>query len=588
MIKVSNIFPILVWIRRYGKKDFADDFMASIIVTIMLVPQSMAYAMLAGLPPVVGMYASILPLIAYALFGSSRTLAVGPVAVISMMTATAIHNAGYSAVEDQIMAALALCIMSGLFLFVLGCLRLGFLANLLSHPVISSFITASAILIAFSQMKHILGLDIEKGNLLSTLSQLAENLANSNMTTALIGGASVIFLFWARSGIKPLLKKLGLKGHTVELIARSAPLCAVFVSLLIVSRMGLDQSHDVKTIGTLSGSLPPLALPHFDLAMWQKLLPSALIISIIGFVESVSVAQSLASLRRERIDPDQELRALGAANLTAGLSGGYPVTGGFARSVVNFDAGARSPLAGAMTAIFIGITTLLFTPLFYYLPHAVLAATIIVAVLSLVDFRSFIHAWQYRKADGIAALLTFLLVLGIGVEAGIIAGVLSSMLLHIWHTSRPHMAVVGVVPGTEHFRNVERHDVITSEKLITIRIDESLYFANSRYLENKINEIIAGQSKLEHVILMCSAVNEIDTSALESLENIGDRLQASNIKLHLSEVKGPVMDRLKKTDFMDHLNGRIYLSQYDAIKELSPDCCRAAKNGNSQEPDYII
>lgn len=585
---LSKIFPILSWIKYYSKKDFADDFMASIIVTIMLVPQSMAYAMLAGLPPVVGMYASIFPLIAYALFGSSRTLAVGPVAVISLMTATAIHHAGYSTVEDQIAAALALCIMSGLFLFVLGCLRLGFLANLLSHPVISSFITASAVLIAFSQMKHILGLHTDKGNFFSTVTQLTENMGDSNMATALIGGASILFLFWARSGIKPLLIKLGLTGHIVELIARSAPLLAVFVSMMVVAQMGLDQNHQVKIIGDISGSLPPLALPHFDMIMWQKLMPSALIISVIGFVESVSVAQSLASLRREHINPDQELRALGAANLAAGLSGGYPVTGGFARSVVNFDAGARSPLAGAMTAVFIGITTLLFTPLFYYLPHAVLAATIIVAVLSLVNLRSFIHAWQYRKADGIAALLTFTLVLGIGVEAGIIAGVLSSMLLHIWHTSRPHMAVVGIVPGTEHFRNVDRHEVITSAKLITIRIDESLYFANSRYLENKINELIVDRTELEHVILMCSAVNEIDASALESLENIGDRLEASNIKLHLSEIKGPVMDRLRKTDFMEHLNGQIYLSQYDAIQELSPECCRTAKGDNIQEPDYII
>lgn len=595
-MKLTDIFPIVGWIKTYSRQDFSDDLVASIIVTIMLIPQSMAYAMLAGLPPVVGLYASILPLMAYALFGSSRVLAVGPVAVISLMTASAIQSLGYTALEDQIAAAITLSVLSGGFLLLLGMLRLGILANLLSHPVISSFITASAILIAISQMKHILGLEITSTDLGGILTDMAAQAGETNFTTAMIGGGAILFLYVVRLKAKDLLVKMGIRGNMVNIIARSCPILAVAGSILIVGFYDLGGEAGVKTIGALPTSLPPLALP--DLSLWQDLLPSAVIISIVGFVESVSVAQSLANLKRQRINSNQELVALGAANVAAGLSGGYPVTGGFARSVVNYDAGASSPLAGALTAVFIGLTTLYLTPLFFYLPQAVLAATIIVAVLSLVDFKTFLHTWQYRKADGIASVLTFILVLVMGVEAGIIVGVLSSMLLHIWQTTRPHMAIVGLVPGTEHFRNIERHEVATDPCLITIRIDESLYFANTRYLENKISEIIAEKSDLGHVVLMCSAVNEIDTSALESLESIVDQLQMRGITLHLSEVKGPVLDRLKRTDFFDHLTGSVFLSQYEALAQLCPRLIGNRKEGQAgkegqgpallPEPEYTI
>jgi SulP family sulfate permease len=567
---LSSIFPILDWIKTYNKQNFTNDFIASIIVTIMLIPQSMAYAMLAGLPPIVGLYASILPLIFYAIFGSSRALAVGPVAVISLMTAAAINAAGYTLIEDQIAAAITLATMSGIFLVILGVFRFGFIANLLSHPVIAAFITASAILIAISQLKHVLGIEVSATNLKDILLQLYAGISQINLTTALIGFAGVLFLFWVRSNLKPILQKTSWNAHLIEAIVKTGPVLAVALAILITYKFSLNETKDVKIVGELAKGFPPFAIPSFNLEMVQRLIPSAIILSLVGFVESISVAQSLASKKRQRIQPNQELIALGAANIASGFSGGYPITGGFARSVVNFDAGAQTPLAGAMTAVLIAITTLYFTPLFYYLPRAILAATIIVAVLSLVDIRSLWTTWQYRKADGIAAFLTIIAVLTIGIEPGIILGVLASLTLHILHTGRPHIAVVGLVPETEHFRNIHRHDVKCCTEVITLRIDESLYFLNSRFLEDEVNRLAATKPDLQHVILMCSAVNEIDSSALESLDAICDHLKAGDIKLHLSEVKGPVMDRLKDTHFLKELTGEIYLSQYQAIQELSP------------------
>jgi SulP family sulfate permease len=302
--------------------------------------------------------------------------------------------------------------------------------------------------------------------------------------------------------------------------------------------------------------------------LWAELIGSAVLISIIGFVESVSVAQTLAAKKRQRIVPDQELIGLGAANIASGITGGYPVTGGFARSVVNFDAGAETPAAGAFTAVGLAIATLVLTPLLAYLPKATLAATIIVAVLSLVDFSILKRTWGYSKADFMAVAATILVTLGLGVEIGVSAGVGLSILIHLYKSSRPHTAVVGQVPGTEHFRNVLRHEVVTDDRILSLRVDESLYFANARYLEDRIYDLVTKRPELKHVVLVCPAINAIDMSALESLEAINERLESYGVTFHLSEVKGPVMDRLQRADFLDHLTGKVFLSQYQAIREL--------------------
>jgi len=566
---LARYFPILQWGRSYDRQKLTNDLLAAVIVTIMLIPQSLAYAMLAGLPPEAGLYASIAPIILYAIFGTSRTLAVGPVAVVSLMTAAAIGNIADQGTMGYAVAALTLAGLSGAILLAMGLLRLGFLANFLSHPVISGFITASGILIAVSQLRHILGISAGGDTLPEMLTGLAANLSNTHWITLLIGVSATGFLFWVRKGAKPFLRRLGAGPRLADMLTKAGPVLAVVVTTVAVWGLGLDQ-QGVRIVGAVPQGLPALTLPSFSPDLIQLLLLPALLISVIGFVESVSVAQTLAAKRRQRIDPDQELIGLGAANLGAAFTGGFPVTGGFSRSVVNFDAGAETAAAGAYTAVGLAIAAMALTPLIYFLPTATLAATIIVAVLSLVDISILKRSWAYSKADFAAVSATILLTLGFGVETGVTAGVLLSIALHLYTSSRPHIAEVGLVPGTQHFRNIHRYTVLTDPSLLSLRIDESLYFANARYLEDYLSDRVAGDSALKHVVLQCSAINEIDFSALESLEAINHRLSQMGVTLHLSEVKGPVMDRLKQSHFLDTLTGQIFMSHYDAMRDLTP------------------
>lgn len=565
---LERYLPILQWLRVYNRSTFTSDLVAALIVTIMLIPQSLAYALLAGLPAEVGLYASILPLVAYAIFGTSRTLAVGPVAVVSLMTAAAVGNLALQGTAEYLAAATALAFISGGILILMGLMRLGILANFLSHPVISGFITASGIIIAASQLKHILGVDASGHNLLDILLALGSKLNQINLPTLVIGVTATAFLFWVRKQLKPMLINFGMGERLADIVAKAGPVLAVVATTVATWGLSLDE-QGVKVVGMVPTGLPGLHLPSFDADLWQQLFVSALLISVVGFVESVSVAQTLAAKRRQRISPDQELIGLGASNVASAASGGFPVTGGFSRSVVNFDAGAETPAAGAFTAVGIAIATLVLTPLIFFLPKATLAATIIVAVLSLVDLSALKRTWDYSRSDFAAMLATIVLTLVEGVELGIIAGVGLSVLLYLYRTSKPHSAIVGRVPGTQHFRNVDRFDVETCKRVLTLRVDESLYFANARYLEDRIYDLVAKQPELEHLVLMCPAVNLIDASALESLEAINQRLQDSGVRFHLSEVKGPVMDKLKLTHFLDELTGEVFLSQYDAWQTLS-------------------
>lgn len=583
-MKLSDHLPILEWGRTYKGETFANDMIAAVIVTVMLIPQSLAYALLAGLPPQVGLYASILPLVVYAIFGTSRTMAVGPVAILSLMTAVAAGKVAEQGTPEYLTAAIVLAIISGLMLLVLGIFRLGFLANFLSHPVVSGFVSATGILIAVSQLKYLLGVPASGGNIIETLSSIAGHLGEVNWPTVAIGAPAVAFLFWARKGMKPLLLRLGLKPNMASMLARSGPVLAVALGGLAVVAFGLE-AKGVRVVGEIPKGLPGLTIPAFDASLWRSLLVSSALIAMISFIESVSMAQTLAAKRRQRIDPDQELIALGAASLAAGVSGGYPVTGGFARSAVNYDAGAETPAAGAFTAIGIALAAMFLTPLLYNLPQAVLAATVVVAVLGLVDFKVMVRTWNYSKRDFAAMAATMLVTLGAGVELGVTAGVALSLFLHLYLSSKPHFAIVGQVPGTHHFRNVNRHAVVTPEHIVTIRIDESLFFANARFLEDTVYTVLGNRPDLQHIILMCSAVNHIDASGLESLEAINARLKDAGVSLHMSEVKGPVMDRLKRTHFLDELTGKVYLNQYDAIADLAPACAKAALENTGEVTD---
>jgi SulP family sulfate permease len=568
MSRLSKFLPIFDWGQTYNQLTFTNDLVAAVIVTVMLIPQSLAYALLAGLPPEMGLYASILPIVLYAIFGTSRVLAVGPVAVVSLLTAAAVGKIAIPGTPEYIAAAITLAFMSGIILLGLGLFRLGFLANFLSHPVITGFVTASGIIIAASQMKHIFGVSADGHNILEIATSLRESIIELNWITLLIGSLTTVFLLWVRKGFLPLLLKLGLNQRASDIFAKAGPIIAIVATTLIAWSFSLTE-RGVKVVGEVPQGLPPISLPSFSMDIWTSLIGSAILMSLIGFIESISIARTLAATKRQRIDPDQELIGLGAANVGAAFTSGFPVTGGFSRSVVNYDAGAETPAAGAFTAIGLGVASIFLTTLIFYLPKATLAATIIVAVLALVDFSILKKTWIYSKADFATVAATMSVTLIMGVELGVIAGVLISILSHIYKSSRPHIAIVGQVPGTEHYRNVLRHDVLVNPQVLTIRVDESLYFANTRFLEDRIYSEVAKQSELKHVILMCSAVNAIDISALESLELINERLKLGGIKFHLSEVKGPVMDKLEGTSLLTHLSGDIFLSQHQTKKLIN-------------------
>jgi SulP family sulfate permease len=573
LLQMLPTLPILDWGSRYRRETLTSDLGAALIVTVMLIPQSLAYALLAGLPPEVGLYASVAPLVFYAIFGTSRVLAVGPVAVVSLMTAAAIGEHASSGAPQYWAFAITLAFMSGLILLLMGLMRLGFLANFLSHPVISGFISASGLLIATSQLKTLMGIKADGHHFSELVAALVQQAPNTHWLTLAMGLSATAFLFWVRKGLKPLLVRGGLGHKTADVIAKAGPVAAIGLSTLLTWGLGWH-TQGLKIVGSVPQGFPPLTLPIWDWALWQELAVPALLISVVGFVESVSVGQTLAAKRRQRIEPDQELVALGASNLSAALTGGFPVTGGFARSVVNFDAGAQTPAAGIYTAVGITLASLFLTPVLFYLPQAVLAATIIVAVLSLIDLQIFRQTWEFSKTDFIALATTLLATLLKGVETGLVTGVALSLALFLFRASRPHIAAVGLVPGTEYFRNVLRHQVLVSPRLVCLRIDASLFFANARGVEDRINAEVASHPGLEHVLLQCSAINDIDASALESLEAIASRLKESGIALHFSEIKGPVMDKLRTTQLIQQLHGRVFLTNFQAIQALTPEVIR--------------
>ena len=564
---LSKLMPVLAWAPRYNEKKLAADSVAALVVAIMLIPQSMAYALVAGMPAETGLYASLCGLVLYCLFGTSNTLSVAPVAVVSLMTAAALVKLNLQTTGDYVAAAFTLTLLTGVMLLGLGLLRLGFLANFISHPVISAFITASAIIIGLSQFRHLLGVEASGHTAVELVSALLHALPGTSVLTLVIGLASIAAIVWCRTGLLSLLLARNAPELLANALSRSGPLLVTLLAGLLAYFTAIDR-QGVQLLGTIPGGLPTPTLPGFRLEQVRVLLGSALLISVIGFVESISVARFMAAKRRQRIDLDQELVGLGSANIASAVGGGFPVSGGFSRSIVNFEAGAATPAAGLFTAALIALTALFMPPLLFWIPQVCLAAIILVAVYPLLDFSILAKSWRYSKADFTAVILTLLLTLGIGVEMGIAAGVLVSLVIHLYKESNPHVAVVGRVAGTEHFRNVDRHQVETFPNQLSIRIDESLYFANTRYLEELVLDLTAKKPELEHVILMCTAVNRIDLSALDTLETINRNLQELGIRLHLSEVKGPIMDRLVTTGFFTSLSGNNYQSHNMAVEDL--------------------
>jgi len=563
--KLKPFIPILEWLPTYKRAQLPGDLLAGIIVAIVLIPQSMAYAMVAGLPPQVGLYASVLPLLFYSLLGSSRTMAVGPVGLMSLMTGSLLAEMGINDTAQLLSIAVLLALLSGFTLLFMRLLKLGSVINFLSHPVISGFTSAAAILIMFSQLKHLFGIEIPSE--LGVIEKIGFTFSNSdqiNATTLVIGLLSIVFLILIRS---PLANKLAIKAGGI--LGKSAPLVVVVTGIFFTATFQLAESYGVAIVGAIPAGLPELKIPAFDQSLWQQILPGAMLIAVVGFLESISVAKALASRRREKIDANQELLALGASNISSAFSGGYPVAGGLGRSMVNFSSGANTPLASIITALLLAFALICLTPYLYNLPRAVLSAIIIVAVSALIDLETFKKAWRYDRADAASFLATFFAVLIIGIELGILLGAIISISLYLHRSSQPHIAVVGRIAGSEHFRNIDRHDVETHPHILALRIDENLYFANTNYLEDKIMGMIVDDSQIKELILICSAINFIDTSALDSLEMTIDRLRNAGVTVHLAEVKGPVMDKLKKSHFLAQLGeGKVFLSTHDAFTEL--------------------
>lgn len=570
---VKKYLPIVTWAKEYNSKILVNDLVVALIVTIMLIPQSLAYAQLAGLPAEIGLYASMAPLILYAILGTSRSLSVGPVAVTSLMTLAAIAPIVAQESPEYAGAAIALAFLVGIILVILGLLRLGFLANFMSFPVMAGLGTAVGLQIAAGQLTPVLGIPAKGETFLKQCISLVKNFDQININTAILGVSVVIFLLLAKKFLSDMLIRVGIKKELAGTLAKLGPVIAIIITILVVSGLGLN-TQGVKIVGTVPKGLPSIALPPFDMELWKKLITPALLIAVVGYVASISVAQTLASKKRQHVDPNQELIALGAANLGASLSGGFPVAGGFSRSIVNFEAGAETPAAGAFTALGIALVALFLTPLLYFLPSATLGATIFVAVLSMVNFKAVKATYAYSKTDGIAMASTILLTLTLGVIPGLIAGIGFSLMMYLYRTSTPHIAVVGQVPGTQYFKNVERNQVVTSPKIVSMRIDESIYFPNARLLETQVNELVASNPNIQHFILNCSAVNSIDATGLESLKSINQRLKDGGILFHLSEVKGPIMDGLKKTQFYQDMKAQIHFTHYDAVLSIDPELAK--------------
>ncbi len=566
--RVRKCLPILGWLKSYTRQDFNDDLFAGIITAILLVPQGIAYALLAGLPPELGLYASILPPVLYALFGTSRTLSVGPVSIAAIMIASALSAPEIHDLGTPVQSALILSAESGLIMLLMALLRMGGLVNFISHPVLTGFTSGASILIIASQLPHIAGLKkLSCGLDVACYGRYFQGFNATTLWLAL-GALSLLILFG--KPLTTLFKQIGLSASAVTAVSKCGPLLTVMLGTIAVSYFNLNIHHNVSVVGHVPSGFPTLNLDFIYNEQWRLLLPSAAFIALIAYVESVAIAKVTANLRSEKIVPNQELIALGAANLATSISGGMPVAGGFSRTMVNFSAGARTQVAMLIAAGILGVSVIFFAPWFENIPKAVLAAIILIAIFPLVRLKNILRTWRYDRGDGVAELVTMLGVILLGIEEGISLGILLTIASHLRKSSQPHIAVVGRIPDTEHFRNIKRHQVETWQHLLLLRIDENITFTNINYIEEYLAAELKRQLDIQHVVLIFTSVSDIDTTALEALENINNALQKSGKTLNLAEAKGPVMDKLQKTDFIEHLKpGKVFFRIMDSVNELS-------------------
>ena len=563
---IHSFFPIFTWLKTYSRQDFNGDLFAGIITAILLVPQGIAYAILAGLPPQLGLYASILPPVIYVLLGTSRTLSVGPVSIAAIMIAGVLNSPEVSVLGQPVESALILSAESGLIMLLMAVLKMGGLVNFISHPVLTGFTSGASLLIIGSQLPQLVGLKSFECN--GVWPCYKESLLNYNSETLLLGVAAIVLLVFFGKPLIWLLKKNRVKPSLVIAMSKCGPLLTVLISTLVV--VYFKELGAIKVVGAVPSGFPTLNLNFIASEHWRLLLPSAAFIALIAYVESVAIAKVTANLRSEKIAPNQELIALGMANLTTAISGGMPVAGGFSRTMVNFSAGARTQIAMLIAAGILAIAVMFCAPLFQNIPKAALAAIILVAIIPLVRLDKIIETWRYDRGDGLAECVTLLGVLVLGIEEGITLGVILTFVSYLRKTSQPHIAVVGRIPNTGHYRNIKRHKVETWPHLLLLRIDESITFANVNFIENFITAELNRQEAIEHVVFILTSVSDIDATALEALENLNKSLRDIGVIMHLSEVKGPVFDKLEKTHLFSQLKpGKIFFHTEQAIVELA-------------------
>ncbi|MFI3123437.1 MAG: sulfate permease [Methylococcales bacterium] len=561
-----SFFPIFSWLKTYRREDFNGDLFAGIITAILLVPQGIAYAILAGLPPQFGLYASILPPLFYAFLGTSRTLSVGPVSIAAIMIAVALKSPEVAALENPLQSAIILSAESGVIMLLMAVFKMGKLVNFISHPVLTGFTSGAALLIIGSQLPQTLGLKSPTcgidANCYETYFQATNN------TTFLVAIVALAILLFFGKPLSMLLKMSGVSASLTTAISKCAALVAVTLTTIAVSEWNLTAQH-LAIVGEIPAGLPHLSLDFIDLEKWKVLSAPASFIALIAYVESVAIAKVVANLRSEKIDPNQELIALGVANLTTAISGGMPVAGGFSRTMVNFTAGARTQIAMVIAAIILAIAVMFFSSWFSNIPKATLAVIILVAIIPLVKFRSIFHTWKYDKGDGIAELATLISVLIFGIEEGIMLGIFLTFASHLRKASHPHIAVVGRLPNTKTYRNIKRHQVETWEHLLLMRIDENITFANVNFIEEFIETELRNAPNVKHIVLIFASVSDIDMTALEALEQLNRSLKTIGITLNFAEIKGFLLDKLHRSDLFTHLNGQLFFDTDEAITKLN-------------------
>jgi sulfate permease, SulP family len=544
---IKRMLPL--WIRHYPRQHLGADVLAGVVVAVLVLPQSLAYAMLAGLPPQMGLYASIIPALAYAWVGSSMTQVVGPVAITSIMTFAMLSPLATANTPQYLVLAALLALMSGVVVLAAGVLRLGFLSNLLSRPVVSGFISGSAVLILMSQTKLLIG-------------------TASNHVTLVLGTVAMLTLYLARTYLTSLLMRWTVPRAAAEMSTRLAPLVVVLGGTLTVVALNLDGTYGVAVVGQVQDGLPQLALQWPSLADVNMLLVPALTLAFIGIVQNITMAQALAMKRHERVDANQEMVGLGLSNMVASLFGGMPVGGGLSRSAVNVAAGGQTPLSSVVSAVVMLGIVLVGTRWSARIPLPILAASIVVAAVYMIDVAEFRRAWAYDRADAFAFLGTALGVLVLGLQLGIVVGIGLSLATLLYRAASPHIAVVGRIEGTEHFRNVERHGVETLPGVLFVRVDESIFFGNLRAIESRLVAELAKRPDTHALVLIMSAVNRVDLTGLEALTEAQQDLRGRGIELHLAEIKGPVQDRMLNTPLWKALDGRVHLSANAAFEAL--------------------